>query len=227
MQNINVYQILSYGVIGLGFLLAFLAYHLLRREQQREPRKEFLGAIYVFMVFSVALCILGFISELSNNKFKDQGSPLEVDKEFTIDINEIASNFEPYFKDDSTKKHFFSTIRQLINKREDLKRYKSYYAFKLFDMELEIPKYGKSISTSLKDESRRDVYKKIQEILQGIDFYQGAIDGDQTQTYNALVKFQEAINTQQKNTIFQPSAYGHFGYRTLEAIRSHYRMNEL
>ncbi len=64
MGNLDAYNILSYGVIGLGFLLAFLAYRLLGREQQNtEPRRSILVAIHVFMIFSVVLCIIGFGSE--------------------------------------------------------------------------------------------------------------------------------------------------------------------
>ena len=34
-KNINVVDILQIGVIGLGFLLAFLAYYLLTKEQKK------------------------------------------------------------------------------------------------------------------------------------------------------------------------------------------------
>jgi apolipoprotein N-acyltransferase len=64
MGSLDAYNILNYGVIGLGFLLAFLAYRLLGREQQNpEPRRSILVAIHVFMIFSVVLCIIGFGSE--------------------------------------------------------------------------------------------------------------------------------------------------------------------
>lgn len=64
MENINPVQILNYGVIGLGFLLAFLAYKLLSKEQQlKEPRKNILKAVYVFMGFSIVLCLIGIGSE--------------------------------------------------------------------------------------------------------------------------------------------------------------------
>lgn len=64
MDAINPYEILSYGTIGLGFLLAFLAYRLLSKEQHKdEPRKSILGAINTFMAFSIVLCMIGFGSE--------------------------------------------------------------------------------------------------------------------------------------------------------------------
>jgi hypothetical protein len=64
MEQLSVYNILGYGVIGLGFLLAFFAYCLLAREQQKaEASRPVLTAIYVFMLFSVVLCGAGFASE--------------------------------------------------------------------------------------------------------------------------------------------------------------------
>lgn len=57
-SNFSIPEILNYGIIGLGFLLAFLSYRLLVKEQAIEqPRTRILKAIYVFMSFS--LCILG------------------------------------------------------------------------------------------------------------------------------------------------------------------------
>lgn len=57
-------KILGYGVIGLGFLLALLAYRLLAKEQaQKKANPLVLRAIYVFMFFSFALTAIGLGSE--------------------------------------------------------------------------------------------------------------------------------------------------------------------
>ncbi|MES9991243.1 MAG: hypothetical protein ABW098_04780 [Candidatus Thiodiazotropha sp.] len=62
--NIDVLKILQIGVIGLGFLLAVLSYLLLMKEQKQEkPRPEILKSIYVFMSFSLGLCLLGIASQ--------------------------------------------------------------------------------------------------------------------------------------------------------------------
>ncbi len=56
----DVVSILQIGVVGLGFLLAYLAYKLLGSEQTRNPpRTPILVGIYVFMFFSVCLVVLG------------------------------------------------------------------------------------------------------------------------------------------------------------------------
>jgi len=64
-ENLNAFEILSYGVIGLGFLLAVLAYFLLNREQKLDNvRDSMLKAINRFMVFSFSLCTIGIMSEM-------------------------------------------------------------------------------------------------------------------------------------------------------------------
>jgi hypothetical protein len=64
-QNLDVTRILSLGTIGLGFLLAFLAFRLLTQEQSKDrPREGILRATNRFMIFSLALCVIGLSSEL-------------------------------------------------------------------------------------------------------------------------------------------------------------------
>lgn len=63
-EDMNVVQILQIGVIGLGFLLAVLSYHLLTKEQKQDaPRSVIIKSIYVFMFFSVVLCVIGMFSQ--------------------------------------------------------------------------------------------------------------------------------------------------------------------
>jgi hypothetical protein len=64
-QNFDITRILSLGTIGLGFLLAFLAFRLLSKEQSMDrPREGILRATNRFMIFSLALCVIGLSSEL-------------------------------------------------------------------------------------------------------------------------------------------------------------------
>jgi hypothetical protein len=69
MTSLDPAKLLSYGAIGLGFLLAFLAYLLLSHEQKvPKPRQAIIRAIYSFMLFSFVLAMLGFVTELMKNR---------------------------------------------------------------------------------------------------------------------------------------------------------------
>src|ERR1700736_1250149 len=68
MSNIDVPQVLSYGVAGLGFLLASLACWLVSREQKKSaPDPKMLNAVYIFMAFSILVCLIELASELFKN----------------------------------------------------------------------------------------------------------------------------------------------------------------
>ncbi len=69
MENLDVYKILSYGAIGLGCILAFLSYQLLSKEQgMKQPRQQILTSIYAFMVFSLVLSSIGFVTEFARDR---------------------------------------------------------------------------------------------------------------------------------------------------------------
>ena len=56
----NYAEILSYGMPGLGFLLALFTFGLIKLEQKKsKPRKSILIAIYVFMGFAVIIFLMG------------------------------------------------------------------------------------------------------------------------------------------------------------------------
>ena len=67
----NIEAILSYGFIGLAFLLAALAFNLLVKEQKMEsPRGSMIASIFAFMVFSLLLAGGGIFLEHEENKYR-------------------------------------------------------------------------------------------------------------------------------------------------------------
>lgn len=69
MNSIDPTKLLNYGAIGLGFLLAYLSFRLLSKEQQIvNPRPAMLKAVYMFMTFSFLLSLFGFGTEIFKNK---------------------------------------------------------------------------------------------------------------------------------------------------------------
>lgn len=56
MEGLDFVGVLKLGFVGLGFLLAGLAYLLLKAEQQKnQPRPTMITPIYVFMAFALVL----------------------------------------------------------------------------------------------------------------------------------------------------------------------------
>ena len=98
LADLDVVKILGYGVLGLGFLLALLAYRLLSKEQGKEtPSPDTFRAIYVFMGFSLALCVLGLVSQF----FDGQPAAQKSDTFISTIANDatqfsVASAAQPY-----------------------------------------------------------------------------------------------------------------------------------
>lgn len=75
LQSFDVVKILGYGLSGFAFLLVFLAFMLLRKEQDKpEPRKLIIQTIQMFMGLCLVLSIaVGVISiPISSNNSRLQ-----------------------------------------------------------------------------------------------------------------------------------------------------------
>ncbi len=65
-------DVLKYGALGLGLVLAFYSFRLVMREQRRDPpRPPMMRLIVFFMAFSLILAGAGFISEYLARKYED------------------------------------------------------------------------------------------------------------------------------------------------------------
>lgn len=66
MQEFSAVDILGYGAIGLGFLVAFMAYRLLQQAlKQENPNKQTVRAIRLFMGFAIILTFIGLAKDLA------------------------------------------------------------------------------------------------------------------------------------------------------------------
>jgi hypothetical protein len=84
INNVDALEILKIGVIGLGFLLALLAFFLLRNEQNKaQARPSILSVVKLFMAFSLVLCLIGLFAELfpEANSSKQHVASLEKENE--------------------------------------------------------------------------------------------------------------------------------------------------
>ena len=65
-------NLLVYGTIGLSLALAILTFRLLRAEQAvTVPRRSILTAIYIYMIFTLLLGMIGFAAEIINKNKED------------------------------------------------------------------------------------------------------------------------------------------------------------
>lgn len=74
----DVLSALSYGIIGLGAILAVLAFYLLYQSRDNPT------PIYVFMVFSIAILIAGLAFELNRHNQNSDASEKITQLEATV-----------------------------------------------------------------------------------------------------------------------------------------------
>jgi hypothetical protein len=67
LTHMDIASILSYGAIGLGFLLAYLAYQLLASGMASERQ------VYTYMAFCLSLLIIGGVIQYFDNKRLREG----------------------------------------------------------------------------------------------------------------------------------------------------------
>jgi hypothetical protein len=140
-DKFDIVRILSVGTIGLGFLLAFLAFRLLNREQGvARPRDRMLKAITGFMVFSFSLCVIGLSAELyrihrspANNPNvtpTQSGSFIELAAEELNPAKETASLFLAQL-DESHYEEAYGIVSDTLKKTENLSDFKHQAVFYL------------------------------------------------------------------------------------------------
>jgi hypothetical protein len=114
------------------------------------------------------------------------------------------------------------TLRTLLKFAGEAAEWRNNFNYRLFELEQQMQRFGGFISTRIQDSSRTAAYRMIQEVLSEIGFYEGALDGGQRATYEALIAFQKDYN-QRVPENEQITSLGSFGFQTLEALRSRYR----
>jgi hypothetical protein len=95
MERLQLIGALRYGAIGLGFVLAVLSYRLLRREQDRDvPNAPAFTAIYIYMLFSLLLAVVGFAAEYAKNQHQGAQDAADLRRQLTEARNQIAAKDE-------------------------------------------------------------------------------------------------------------------------------------
>lgn len=246
--ELPIVDILGMGSTGLGFLLAFLAFRMLRSEQHKESvRKPMLYAVFVFMAFSLALCLIGILNHpltiIGNpenppdegdsydhchkilTNVKSELAVCQTDNEQHIGPNSLSLISARHFPAGLSKDSALQQIRILLQTEEEIRNNRRHFAYTLFEVEKHMQ--GKSINLRLDHTVDKETYRCIQRALQGLERYDGALNGDRQATYQAVVRFQQwlnQVNSHDDGPYIKPANYGIFGIRTLEAIRTQYRL---
>lgn len=143
-------EYLKYGAIGLSFLLAFLSFGLLTKEQSKKiPNNKIINSIYIFMSFSLILSVISFgldyfkenntnkveMSKIDQNKkiFETQAKLRDIQKDLSNTQRGISNMINAKSglidqlesiktSDEDTKKFFDKIIKNLKSIDETIKK---------------------------------------------------------------------------------------------------------
>lgn len=100
MAKIDVLEILRLGAIGLGFLLAWMAYRLLAVEMKaKTPRPEILKSIREYMVFAIAIVLLAILGDVGRKLLDGGPAPKPVDFELKPYVQELRAGNTSYARE--------------------------------------------------------------------------------------------------------------------------------
>ena len=97
----------------------------------------------------------------------------------TADLEQLRLLSSIHFPSDVTADQAIGIVRELIEIGGIHEEQRNHFGYKLFELEQLLGEFGGNIRTSIREENLRRAYKKMQEVLQRIGYYDGDIDGDQ------------------------------------------------
>ncbi|HPS31453.1 MAG TPA: hypothetical protein PLZ43_14455 [bacterium] len=234
----NYAEILSYGMPGLGFLLALFTFGLIKLEQKKSrPRKSILIAIYVFMGFAIIIFVMGTYLkalELMNTgtasacpeaencgKYVDE---IETFKAASLSKSDLMLISSEYFDKQHSKDDFCATIHKLIEVDRNMKSYEKHFEFQIFKIFKTLSDSDRSsINTNRNDKGQEEVYETIYNLLRDLGYAGSEYDGELSSLRKAVVDFQRDINSQTPG-YFPDTQLGFFGKSSIDAVRNLYNL---
>ncbi|WP_420317496.1 peptidoglycan-binding domain-containing protein [Ekhidna sp.] len=135
-------------------------------------------------------------------------------------LQDISSN---YFDDSLDKNQFKEVVRNLVSTTEQYRKNSQHYMHKLFRLKKLMLANGGNINVRVSN-ANQEACSLIQDLLKGIEYYRGSVDGNVESTRDAVEKFQSSLNNFTPG-YFEEKNIGIVGKKTFLAIMEHYERN--
>ncbi|SNS93366.1 hypothetical protein SAMN05421640_1681 [Ekhidna lutea] len=158
-----------------------------------------------------------------NNDLEDCQEQLQqasASLENAITISSLRDISNIYFGQDANEQAVKNTIRELISTSELYKKDSQHYMHKLFRLKKLMLANGGNINVRVSN-ANKEACGLIQDLLKGIEYYKGSIDGNVESTRVAVEDFQKKLNNFTPG-YFEEQNIGIVGKKTFNAILEHY-----
>lgn len=137
-----------------------------------------------------------------------------------ISFSSLRDISNSHFSAESDKQEIKRIIRELVNTTELYKKDSQHYMHKLFRLKKLMLENGGNINVRVSN-ANQEACRLIQDLLKGIEYYKGSIDGNVESTRVAVEEFQKKLNNYTPD-YFEEQNIGIVGKKTFNAILQHY-----
>ena len=162
-------------------------------------------------------------AEDSQAACKEEVSDLKRSLQSSISFSSLADISSIHFTADSDKTKVRESIRSLVKTSEAYNRDSQHYMHKLFRLKKLMLANGGNINVRVSN-ANQEACSLIQDLLKGIEYYRGNIDGNIESTRAAVEHFQKSLNNYTPD-YFSEKNIGIVGKKTFNAIMEHYERN--
>jgi len=138
----------------------------------------------------------------------------------SISFSSLADLSNKYFSSDADSREIKGTIRSLIQNAERYEKDSDHFMHKLFRLKKLMLANGGNINVRVSN-ANPEACKLIQDLLKGVEYYKGSVDGNVASTREAVEKFQKTLNRYTEG-YFAEQNIGIVGRKTFNAILEHY-----
>lgn len=140
--------------------------------------------------------------------------------EAAVAISSLSDISDTHFAADATADEVKSTVRALVNNANQYERDSKHFMHKLFRLKKLMLANGGNINVRVSN-ANPEACKLIQDLLKGIEYYRGTLDGNVESTRQAVEEFQRNQNRFTPD-YFEERNIGIVGKKTFNAILEHY-----
>ena len=161
----------------------------------------------------------------SNTQAETQACLQEVDKmkgqlESSLSFTSLTDISSKYFSEESSQQEMKRSIRELVENADLYEKDSQHFMHKLFRLKKLMLANGGNINTRISS-TNKEACELIQDLLKGIEYYRGSIDGNAESTRDAVEAFQRKLNHFTEG-YFPEQNLGIVGRKTFNAILEHY-----
>ncbi len=151
---------------------------------------------------------------------KEEKKRIEQELEASISYSSLADISDKYFSGNSSEQEIKNTIRQLVENANLYENDSKHFMHKLFRLKKLMLSNGGNINVRISS-ANREACMLIQDLLKGIEYYRGTVDGNVESTREAVENFQKSLNRYTEG-YFPEQNIGIVGKKTFNAILEHY-----